>query len=301
MTAITPAPGIYPGVPMELYHAWDCASNSRLSRLRQSPAHLKAYLEQPPEERSALVIGRAAHATILEPETFDSVYTVAGQCTAIKKDKDRCSNGGTSLHSELGWLCGVHGKGLHAGFSTTQFVLPEAMFSACRGMRNAVHAHKAASALLAGMHDAELSVVWNDAETGVSCKARFDGLARQIADGTILDVKTTTDASERAFERSIFSWGYHRQAAFYLDAAAASGIEARNFVIIAVEKEPPYAVAVYRLTEGAIDAGRDQLRIALARYAECTARNEWPGYPDEVRDIAIPAYAWAQIGEEVAA
>ena len=44
-SAVAPEPGIYPGVPMDEYLGWDCASNSRLRRLRRSPAHLKAYLD----------------------------------------------------------------------------------------------------------------------------------------------------------------------------------------------------------------------------------------------------------------
>ena len=58
---------------------------------------------------------------------------------------------------------------------------------------------------------------------------------------------------------------------------------------------------MYRLTEDAIEGGRDQLRPLLARYAECVARNEWPAYSDEVQNIALPTWAWQQIAEEVAA
>jgi hypothetical protein len=296
-----PGPGVYPNTPMDVYHRWPGASNSRLSKLRQSPAHLKAYLDEPPAERHALIVGRAVHTTILEPDAFDAVFTVAEQCTADKKsDGKRCTNSGVGLHARLGWLCGVHQKGVSNEWAPMKFVLPMDDFTACCRVRDAVYAHPAAAAMLSGPHFTELSVLWTDPAVGIGCKARLDLLSREIGGGTIVDVKSTRDASRREFERAIFTYGYHRQAAFYQDAAAAHGIAVAHYVIIAVEKEPPYAVAVYRLTEGAINAGRDQLRPLLARYAECVTRNQWPGYPTEVQDIAIPPWAWQQIDEEVA-
>lgn len=297
-----PLAGIHRSTPMGLYHGWPAASNSRLSKLRRSPAHLKAYLEEPPKERSALIIGRAAHTTILEPDTFDSTFTVAELCAATKKgDGQRCSNWGIALHEKQGWLCGVHAKGITSEWSTTRFVLPEPDYRACRLMREAVYKHPAARGLLWGEGDVELSMLWHDRETGVPCKGRMDRLSPRIAGGAIVDVKTTRDAGRREFERAIFAHGYHRQAAFYLDGAAANGIAAEHFVIVAVEKEPPYAVAVYRLTEGAIEGGREQLRPLLARYAECVEQDVWPGYAEDVQDIALPTWAWQQIDEEVTA
>jgi hypothetical protein len=70
-------------------------------------------------------------------------------------------------------------------------------------------------------------------------------------------------------------------------------------VIVAAEKEPPYAVAAYRLTEGATDAGMDQLRPLLQLYRRCQASGEWPAYPDTVQDISLPDWAWKIVGEEI--
>jgi hypothetical protein len=295
MIAEHPVPGLYPGIPASEYHRWPLASNSRLSRLRRSPAHLKAYTDEPPADTTALALGRAAHAAILEPFDFDADYTVAGQCEAVKKgDGLRCANGGVICDASQGWLCGVHGKG--AVPVPGRHVLPAGEFAACERMRDAVRDHAAASKLLAGAGEVELSVVWES--FGVMCKVRLDRLSPDIAGGAVVDVKTTRDASPREFERSIFAHGYHRQGALYLDALHAHGIPAEHFVIIAVEKEPPFAVAVYRLTEGAIDAGREQVRPLLERYGECLERNEWPAYPDTVQDIALPDWSWAQIDAE---
>lgn len=294
-------PGVYPNMPMEQYHAIDAASNSRLTRLRQSPAHLRSYLDEPKKDTKALVIGRAAHTTILEPDMFDSTFRVAQQCMSQTAKLERCSKMGTQYYGDLlGWRCSTeaHSRGLPTP-DTELLALPEADFIACQGMRRAVMGRATARGLLTGAEDVEVSLVWVDAETGVLCKARPDVLNRRL--NTIADLKSTRDASEREFARSIFTYGYHRQGAFYLDGATTLGIEVEHFAILPVEKVPPFASATYRLTEGAIDAGRDQLRTLLARYAECLATNTWPAYPDEVRDVSLPDYAWRQIEEEVAA
>jgi hypothetical protein len=234
-----PEPGVYPGTPVLDYHRWACASNSRLTKLLRSPAHLKAYLDEPDDDTNALTMGRAAHSAILEPEDF--------------------------------------------------------------AMRESVRAHASASKLLAGEGDVEFSIVWDarydeDDEKAVQrCKARLDKMSPVIAGGVIVDIKTCRSASPRDFERAIFDHGYHRQGALYLDAARAAGLDASHFVIIAVEKEPPYAVAVYRITEGAIEAGYEQIRPLLRTYAMCETLNEWPAFGDDVKDIAIPAYAWTQL------
>lgn len=277
-----PEPGVYPNTPMVAYQQWAAASNSRLTRLMRSPAHLKASLEQP-VDTTALIMGRAAHAAILEPAIFSKDY-------ARHSGADRRGKVGRDEWNEL---VDRFGDG---------YVLKQDDYDAALKMCDAVRAHAAASKLLAsdGPHaGVEFSIVYdapyNAAGETTRFKARLDKFSSAIAGGVVVDVKTCRDASPREFERSIFSYGYHRQGAAYLDAARAVGLDAEHFVIIAVEKEPPYAVAVYRLTEGALDAGREQVRALLATYAMCEALGMWPAYPEDVRDVALPAYAWSQL------
>jgi hypothetical protein len=189
-------------------------------------------------------------------------------------------------------LCAKHGDG---------YVLRPSEYDACLGMRGAVHATSRAKGMLVGPGDVEMSCVWTDRASGVLCKGRMDRHSPDLAGGAIVDLKTTKDASPLAFERAIFSYGYHRQAAMYLGGAKALGIAARHYVIIAVESAPPHGVGIYRLTEGAVQGGADQLRPLLALYARLQdiPRAEWWGYPDEVRDISLPAYAWGQLDEQV--
>jgi hypothetical protein len=289
-----PPPGIYPGVPAEVYHAWDAASNSALTKLDRSPAHCRAALDEPRVPTPALIRGDALHTAVLEPHLFARRYTVAEQCGETMKSGanagQRCTNDGKVFRGGV-WRCGQHDKGES---EETRRVLSLADFAVCMGMRQAVHAHPAAAALLASCDERELSIVFYWPGTEILCKARIDIPA--FAAGVIGDLKTTTDASARAFERSVWTYGYHRQAPFYQVACAAHGIDIRDALFVPVEATPPYGAAVYRLSDGAIQVGRDQLeRRLLPLWQRCSESGVWPCYSDKIEDIALPAYAWDQL------
>lgn len=300
---LTPAIGVHHEVPFDEYHQWQAASNSGLSVIGRSPAHYKAYREQGRHETPALMMGHAIHTAVLEPDTFDSRYVVAEQCTANTKDGAQCKNMGLTLTS-AGWRCGIaaHNKDVPLSLAReTKIVIDPFDMMTCRAMRDSVYAHPAARKLLEGItpHMAELSLLWTDPDFGIACKARPDYFSPALVGGTIVDLKSARDASEREFERAIFANGYHRAGAHYLDGAAESNQPAEHFVHIAVEKEAPFAVAVYRLRDDVIVAGRQQLEPLKRRYTECLETNLWPAYSDEVRDIGLPIYAYKQIDDEV--
>lgn len=274
-----PVEGVHPDIPAHVYHGWDCASNSRLSIIHEkSPAHLRAQMEAPSEPTDAQVIGTATHVAVLEPDSFDGLY-------ARGPEAKRNTNAGKAE-----WAA-VEAK------HPEKMILKPDDFDLCLALRDAVHRHAIARALIEEAADRELSVVWGDPETGVLCKARLDGLARSI--GAIVDLKTTKDAAPREYMKSVHNFGYHRQAAFYLDAARVHGMELTDFVQVVVEKSAPYGVAVYRIEEAAIEAGRRQLRRLLDIYAECLSSGQWPCYGDEIQSITLPAWAWGQIEAEV--
>lgn len=298
----TPGPGVYTGTPMRAYHEWGAASNSRLTHLMRSPAHLKAYMEAEHRDTHALAFGRAAHAAILEPDTFEDRYVSAGRCVAVTGKGSQCSKSGTWPIRGGGFVCSTHVKDAaaeHLEQASGVEVLSLDDYRACLAMRDSVHAMKRAHGMLTGQGEVEMSIRWDDPETGVPCKARLDRHSPELAGGAIVDLKTARSAARLDFERAIFTFGYHRQAAFYLMGAKARKLPARHFSIIAVEKEPPYGVGTYRLTEGAVMGGEDQIRPLLRKYAECVQTDSWPCYPDEVVDISLPPWAWNQLSDQV--
>jgi hypothetical protein len=300
----TPAPGVHREVAYADYHRWEAASNSRLTLLAQSPAHLKAYLDGYGRgDTPATLLGRAIHTAVLEPDTFDSRYIIAEQCTANTKDGAQCKNMGLNF-TALGWRCGIaaHNKDVPISLVSDKVVISPEDRTTCVGIRDSVYAHPAAKALLAGItpQSAELSLVWNDPDTGILCKARPDYCTEAIAGGALVDLKSTIDASKRGFERAIFQHGYHRQGVHYLDGAEENQIDVAHFIFIACEKVYPFAAAVYRMRDDVVVWGRQDIQPLRRRYAACLDSGLYPAYSDQVEDIALPPYAYGQIEEAIA-
>jgi hypothetical protein len=136
---------------------------------------------------------------------------------------------------------------------------------------------------------------WRDHDTGaaVLVKSLIDVVpkARKAA---LVDVKTTRDASPRAWARRVWDSGYHVQAALYLDmwnALAPSDIaekigpeyvgERSRWLWPIVENAFPFEVVVREAAPEWIKLGRAHYKSALGVYASCLACGEWPGYDHE--------------------
>ncbi|MFO1324173.1 MAG: PD-(D/E)XK nuclease-like domain-containing protein [Burkholderiales bacterium] len=260
--------GVFDDMPAARYHLIEAMSASGAKRMLQSPAHYRLMRDEPREPTAAMQLGTVIHAGVLEPDTFGAVVAQA-------PDVDR--------HTKLG-------KEELAAFAVAnagKVILPAVDFARARRCIDAVLAHPAASRLLAGA-EVEKSFFWTDGRYKVPCKARWDARNHGLA----IDLKSTIDASPEGFARQIASLRYHVQAAHYCSAAEHLLDESpQGFVFIAVESEPPHAVACYALPGNAILVGTHLMSIALERYAAALAAGAWRGYPDTIEAIALPKYA----------
>jgi PDDEXK-like domain of unknown function (DUF3799) len=280
-----PPLGIHRDVPSALYHKCSGASASRLRTLARSPAHCFEEMTHPSEPTPAMILGSAAHVCILQPELFGASYIVAGQCATGKQNGQRCeSNGKKMVGGE--WFCGQHCRS--AGDAIPQTIILTEDYDTCRRMAESARKKKAASELLDARPDVEVSFFWRHLEAGVVCKGRADILP---GGGIVGDLKTTEDASPEAFKYSIDKFGYYVQGAHYLDGLSTLRHRAEQFQIIAVEKSPPFEVAVYRLAQEDLQRGFDQLQRLLKVWKRCIEENRWPGYSEDVQDIQMTEYA----------
>lgn len=248
-------PGLYPNVAFKDYLALPYVSNSYLGRLVKCPAKAKIPLEDTP----SLSLGRAVHTVVLEgKDAFFGAYAIAPNV-----DK-------RTIVGKAEWLA-------YQTANAGKAIISQDASDKILAISNAVYRHPWASRLLAE-NVTEQTVIWQDSETGLTCKARPDAVPDE---GKLIlaDLKTTTDADEFAFTRSIVKYGYARQAAFYLDGYnAARGTQLDTFIIIAVETEAPYRTEVYLLDEDLIQYGRDQYKRILQIEQRCRAENSYPHY-----------------------
>jgi hypothetical protein len=153
----------------------------------------------------------------------------------------------------------------------------------------AVRAHPIAGKILR-QGRAEVVARWDDPELSVACKGRLDWYDPEF--GVAFDLKTTSDASQREFARSVSNFRYHVQAAMYLSGLRALGMPAEYFLFGCVEKVAPFAVAVYVLDVPALDTGERAMRRDMRVLAECCATGLYPSYPETITTLSMPA--WSQ-------
>ena len=161
-------------------------------------------------------------------------------------------------------------------------------------MGAALLAHPLAAALFDPDHGLpERSLFWDDADTGVPCRARLDWLPDPRGGRlTIGDYKTTAgEAHPDLLAKAAGNYGYHIQHAHYVNGAAALGLDDDPaFVFVFQEKTPPYLVNVVQLDAAAIRTGREAMRAATEIFRDCTAADSWPGYPMDIPEIPLPPW-----------
>jgi hypothetical protein len=286
-------PGIHPGLSMGEYLALPFMSASKLEQLRRSPLHYQHSLLAGPSSSPAMELGSALHLLLLEPLLFATAYRVAGPCEQPLKSGARkgepCGNTGAALHSDLGWLCGVHmkgcGDGIEGGFQT----ISADDDTAVRAMCASILSHPRARTLFEGSGAYEVTVVFDDPETGVRCKIRPDRLIERA--GMLVDVKTTRDAATWAFPRDAENRGYFRKMAFYRRGLRAAGWPYASAAVVAAESGAPYDLICYLLEEDDLDGAEKEVVRLLRTFRTCEEMNVWPGYAQEFQPMRRPAWA----------
>lgn len=257
-------------LPEADYRALDAINKTGLDYIAKSPAHFQAFRAQPPEATDAMLLGMATHLGVFEPELLYKKFF------ARPDGIDGRTKEGKAALREIGIK--------NAG----KTMLRSEEFATIEGIMKSIRGHALASQLISGGR-AEAAAISQDPEHGVLCKARPDYLR---ADDMIIDLKTTGNAGFFQFQRSVRDFRYHVQAAWYLKVVneALKRSQYKRFVLMVVEKEPPFGVILYELDAEALRIGATVARQNLKTYAECLKRNEWPGYPETVLTMTVPVY-----------
>lgn len=255
------------------YHESHRVGSTMARTILRSPAHAKYQMDHPSEPTPAQRFGIAAHCAILEPDLYEQ--HVAVEPMGINK---RTKAGQMEYEA---WLLENDGK----------VIVSSDQHRHIRRMMGAAFKNPKIRELLSSGH-AEQSFYWTDPKTGVDCKCRPDFLREGHV---LIDLKTTDDASYDAFQRKMTQFQYHFQASWYLDGVShVTGDRYDNFIIIAIEKTPPYGVAIYELDEATIDVGRIMAKRALKRFAKCQESGHWPGYSQLIQPMNLTPWGFKE-------
>lgn len=263
-------PGIY-DIENHEYHNSDGISRSGVMLFKKSPLHYWNKYQNPDRHSDTMtpqmIMGSAVHTYIMEPTKFYDQYYIEEKIDRrTKEGKDR---------SERLQLLNMGKQGISAD-----------MFDQIERMNESFHNNEYASAFL---KDAQIekSIYWEDVHSGVLCKARPDIWKNNV----ICDIKTTQDASLKAFQGSMAKYGYHIQAAMIQDGLHhAQNIRITDYIFIAIETVEPYAIGIYILDQDAIQKGHNEYKQIIKDFSLYQEKNltVWPGYAPTT--ISLPAY-----------
>lgn len=266
-------PGIY-DIDNETYHEGNGISKTGIKEFMKSPMHYWERYINPERKKQnktqQMTFGSAFHIKVLEPHLFDSEVAI------IPSGIDRRTKAGKSEWDQF------------QSESENKIVISESDHEVLNIMADKIMQNPTAKNLIEG-GQYERSIYYNDDDSGMLCKTRPDILHKYF----IADVKTAADASFNAFQRDLFNYGYHLQAAMCFDGVSKIlEREMQEFVFIVIEKTPPYAVAIYALDHDSIQFGKERYRAELIKIKNCIDNAEWPGY--ESRVISLPSWALNQ-------
>lgn len=267
-------------MPHEEYLSAEGVSRSGLMEFLRSPQHYwYKYLSGMAERESttALDMGTAFHTLLLEPALFEKKVLVWSG--APRNTKEGKAEYAEAVQSAAG-----------------RVVIKQADFEALKNMAASILAQPVAKKIIVESGHIEASLFYSDEATGALAKARPDYWRK---DGIVVDLKTTNDASEEEFQKSIVNYGYDIQAFMQMEAVyRVTGERPSNFVFIVVEKEPPYACAFYTADDTLLRCGEYRYNNLMAKYAECKQRNIWPGYGSLIRPISVPSWFMNKLDKE---
>ena len=276
-------PGIYQNLPFNDYLKIDAFSSSMIGPILRSPKHLQQYLADGVTS-SQITTGSLVDCLLLEPDKFAEYFQMTPEYYVnAKKDQKPWD-----LRSST---CREMKKQIEA---TGRELVSVQDMDVANKIKDEILAHKTARELLIDAQT-QVSMVWEDPETGILCKGRID----IKNEDSIGDLKTTFDASPGAFSRHVYKFNYHCQAALYIAGwAALNAGEMLPYNFIVGETNPPYTAATYVLGEDSLMAGEYVYKEALKRYQDYKESDVVLGYSEFLEPVDIPLWASAKILEQ---
>jgi len=283
--------GLYPDLDFDEYRYAPGMNNSLLKVFHESPEKYITQKYHPKPTTRVFRIGHAFHCLVCETDKFKTMYAKS-KYTSWQSNESKIWK--KTMEARGKFILGIT-PGEDPFWSPSEWDL-------VHRMAESVLNNPIASLLLQGKF--ELSGFWVDKKqpnydyegTGKLCKLRMDVYNEDHS--CITDLKSAVDASMSGFQRSANEYGYFRQHPWYMTGAQSDEIKldvSNGFFFVVCEKEPPYAIGIYRLDNEWVRQGAIILQNDMLAFKECHEKQEWPGYgwrqDNPVRDLVMPGYA----------
>lgn len=260
------------------YRAAEGFNASGLKKFIRSPAHWKADQDEKKEPTAALIFGIVFHHLLLTP-------TEPPRFVIQPEDLD----GRTAA-----------GKAWKLANADKMIISADKVKTAER-MVESVRKHPNASlAFATGKPEVSVFAEWKNPYQTDAAPLQLKGRMDFVNDGlSIVDAKSCEDARPVSFNNDAAEYGYFWQAAFYIDflwnpACEALGCPEKkktDFVFVAVEKTPPYALKCYCVSRGTFDYCRPRIEEELIKFQMAQESGFYPSYPVEIANLTPAEWA----------
>jgi PDDEXK-like domain of unknown function (DUF3799) len=271
--------GFYPDLSNEAYHGGPGLSASEMSWMSQSLEYYRWRKDHPPAKTRDMTLGSVTHLVLEarlrgKPEMITEqvmVFSDAGPQSKAFKD--------------------VQAK------NPEKYVVTQEDFDLARRMIDAV-LEKSEVAAWFTQGVSEPSIFAEHPETGVLMKCRPDYLS--LDRGLSINFKTTTDASEEGFLRSVKMGRFDWQSAWYLEVLRLHFNRNFDEIHVVVEKnaDEPCLVQIYTIADEELEFARMQYTRLLPRYLKAMETGIWPGASLSVKSITLPPWSRKVVDDE---
>jgi exodeoxyribonuclease VIII len=231
----------------------DHISASDIKNFLHSPKYYfyEKYERGQKDSKSHINIGSALHELLLEPELFYDHFAVSPKFDRRTKD-------------------GKAGFDLFELENEGKIIINENDMEMIRCMCESSLNNQTFIDLMRDSYR-ETSCYTIDERTGLKIKLRPDAMPQNRP--IILDIKSCVDSSFKKFRSDLFNYGYFISSAFYCDY-----LNKENYVFGAIEKEQPYQLSLFMLSDEIVENGRTQYRMALDLIKWSYDNNFWCDY-----------------------
>ena len=244
------------------YFSVDALSNSDFRLLKESVLHYENREYFPLPETDSIVIGKAVHKLVLEPNDFNTDFVIED---FVGNDANK--NSKIYKEAKKAWESNIKGRQVLSINDFEKVKLMARNVNAIAGglLQNGIAEH----------------AFFSDFDS-IPVKCKVDYYKEDI--GVLIDLKTTKSIKD--FKKSILEYGYGTQSAFYLDVLNSLDKKAERFVFILVETTAPYMVSVQEMDFESIEEGRtiyseyvqtwkDYKKKKVANVVKTTGYPEW--------------------------
>lgn len=256
---------IISNMPEKEYHAHPALGSSPLKRFHNRPSSILEKMEQ----TESMALGAAQDAfTLYGREHFDKHFAIEPARVKAKSDF-------SAYADDL-----LEGKTLLPPTVTTKKI---PTMKAIIDVDNALYKHPMVREIMRkGEH--QLSIFWDDQETGMPCKGRIDHYPDPRYK-SLTDLKLCSRISRFAYQMQELR--YDIQAGHYTIGAQANGIDAIGFAFVAFNFGDPPEIDIFAMDDDYLEKSMILAKTTVRLIWECKQAGYFPDYKVPLETVSM--------------